>query len=65
MSADTASGCMVRDNSLKLIEYADSSRELYDLSVDSREENNLIGQANSYAEQIIALEVFANQVRTL
>ena len=60
---DRANGWVVRDDDFKLIEFADGSREFYDLRSDIREENNLITQSAAYAERIAQLDAFAAQVR--
>ncbi len=47
---DLANGWAVRDSEYKLIEFADGSREFYDLRNDIREENNLIDQDEQFGE---------------
>lgn len=60
--SDTTNGWTVRDANLKLIEFADGTRELYDVVADVREESNLIAQAQ-YAQRVTELVAFANTVR--
>ena len=61
---DTAqtSGWAVRNATHKLIEFSDGTRELYDLSVDLAEQDNLIADP-AYADLIEELAAFAAQVR--
>lgn len=55
-------GWAVRDTTHKLIEYEDSSQELF-ATEDISETNNLLGGATDYSEQITQLRNFALQVR--
>jgi len=59
---DVANGWTVRNNNLKLVVFADGSRELYDLVNDPRENNNLINQ-NQFQSDIALLEAFGNEIR--
>jgi hypothetical protein len=60
---DTTNGWAVRDSTLKLIEFADGTRELYDVNADIREETNLIAQSQ-YADRVAELSAFAAAVRS-
>ncbi len=59
---EAATGWAVRSDTLKLIEYADGTRELYDMTSDLREESNLILQ-QQFSEQIAEMESFVAQLR--
>jgi len=63
VSNDT-SGWTVRGERLKLIEFSNGARELYDLSVDGREEVDLIADSSTYAAQIEAMDAFAAAIRS-
>ena len=55
-------GYTVRDAQYKLIEFADGTRELYDVANDLREQTNLVAQPE-LAERIAQLDAFADEVR--
>ena len=59
---DIANGWTVRNDEMKLIVFADGSRELYNLIEDPREDINLINQSQ-FQSDIDALAAFGNQVR--
>ena len=59
-----ANGWTVRSDNLKLISFADGSKELYDLINDPKELNNLIEQTDEYGNEINALEAFGLNVRS-
>jgi len=58
-----ANGWTVRDERMKLMVFADNSRELYDLQLDPMENTNLIDQTATYGETIAALEAFGEDIR--
>lgn len=62
---EAATGWAVRSDTLKLIEYADGTRELYDMVSDLREETNLIPQELQFSEQIAEMESFVAQLRSM
>lgn len=62
--SDDTSGWTVRNERLKLIEFSDGTRELFDLSVDGREEADLIADSAIYATQIEAMDAFATAIRS-
>ena len=59
-----ASGWAVRDAQLKLIEFDDGSRELYDLVADPREETNLMNTKIQDPLRVAALAGFALAVQS-
>lgn len=61
---EAATGWAVRSDTLKLIEYADGTRELYDMTSDLREELNLISQELQFSNQITEMENFVAQLRS-
>lgn len=61
---ESTTGWVVRDESLKLIEFADGSQEVYDLLADPREETNLISDSSIDGDRLAALANFAAEVRT-
>lgn len=59
---DSVTGWTVRDADFKLIEFADGSREFYDLRNDIREESDILSQPQ-YADRIAQFDAFAVAVR--
>lgn len=58
-------GWTVRNADLKLIQFADGTRELFHLRDDPREVNNLINDTASYSNEIAALAAFAAEIRSV
>ena len=58
-------GWAVRNKNLKLIVFENGTRELYDLSADLGEENNLLDRAQDFTADIQELEAFAEEIRAV
>ena len=59
---DSATGWVVRDANFKLIEFADGTREFYDLRSDIREESNIIGDTQ-HTQLKAEMDAFAANIR--
>jgi arylsulfatase A-like enzyme len=61
--SDTVSGCTVRNAQYKLLQNLSGTQELYDLSVDLKEQTNLLTSGNDYTAIVNTLKAQWDTVR--
>lgn len=62
--SDSVSGWAVRSNRYKLIEMAEGSLELFDLTVDLKESDDLLALGSDYDVEVSELQAYAGTIRS-